>query len=147
METVTLDSYWVGDGLDVGEVILFEGVASQYSAVGFVGLGQEVFFRSFTLDQGFGIEHFLDGSAQGRIVVDLQGDPLPPPTTATFERLVFTFEGEGTEVPEPGSLLLFGSGILAGVGKLQQRGRAQRRAPQPRPLPSGWLAAHAGVAT
>ena len=122
IESVTLDSYWVGDGLDVDEVILFEGVASQAAAVGFVGLGQEIFFRSFTLGPEFGLEHFLDGSAQGRIVAErVAGDPIPPTTTATFERLVFTVEGEGTEVPEPGSLLLLATGILAGARKLQRR--------------------------
>jgi hypothetical protein len=130
IERVTLDSYWVGDGLDVDEVIIFEGLTSDLSGVGFVGLVQEVFFRSFTLGHEFGSERFfLDGSAQGRIVAErVAADPFPPTTTATFERLVFTVEGEGTEVPEPCSLLSLAAGILAGARKWQRPKAGAHRA-------------------
>jgi PEP-CTERM motif-containing protein len=67
-------------------------------------------------------DHFLDGSAQGQITTG--SDFLFRQPSLTYDRLVFTFD-DGVPVPpaptpEPGSLLLLATGILAGARHLKR---------------------------
>ena len=130
IHSVTLDTYWIGDGLGPGEGVTFWGVEGAGSGGGgSIPLdGPTIFFHTLTFPGSYpGVfDHFLDGSAQGQITTY---DLFPPiRTTATFDRLVFTFD-DGVPVPpaptpEPGSLLLLATGILAGARKLQRHRRA-----------------------
>jgi hypothetical protein len=129
---VTVDAYWVDDGLDPGETIVYRGVLNPGSGeFGYSGIGTTVFFRRIVVTgPPLAFMHLLDGSAQGLIATTATSSPPnEQPTSVTYDRLVFTFEG--TVVPEPGTLLLLATGILAGARKLQRPARSASNPPRP----------------
>lgn len=99
IDLLTLDAFWVGDGLDGGEAIAFSDLAG----FGTFPDSPTVFSRrlAFPASQGFDLTPFLDGVFDGMVFADTED------TTATFDRLVFTIDGEPTKpVPQASTLVL-----------------------------------------
>jgi hypothetical protein len=128
---VELEAYWVGDGLDPGEVIAFSHLA------GFGNNGdQALFYRALVFPEGYAdvIPQFLDGAFDGGIYGDCKvhrGGPCTEPTTAIFDHLVFTVNGEPGKrppapVPEPATLTLIAIGMAPGLLGLHARNRRRR---------------------
>jgi hypothetical protein len=108
IDLLTIDAFWIGDGLDPGEIVTYDGLGG----VGVPPGGATQFFRrlTFPASLGFDLSAFLDGEFDGMIfadqIQDCEQTGLRCRTTVTFDRLVFTIEGEPARVPEPGTGLL-----------------------------------------
>lgn len=108
IDLLTIDAFWIGDGLDPGEIVTYDGLGG----VGVLPGGATQFFRRLTLSASLGsdLSPFVDGEFDGMIfadqIQDCEQTGLPCRTTVTFDRLVFTIEGEPAPVPEPSTGLL-----------------------------------------
>jgi hypothetical protein len=143
IELLTIDAYWVGDGLDAGEIIAY---TPDLAGVGVFPGGATQFFRRLTFPAylGFDLSPFLDGGFDGTIYADRDqfcdeiGLPCTANTTVMFGRLVFTLDGEPTPVPEPAT----GALVIMAIPPILLRSRAwvrghRRRLLEPNPRPSG----------
>jgi hypothetical protein len=126
IDLLTIDSLWIGDGLDAGETVAY---TPGLGGVGVFPGGTTQFFRRLTIPAalGFDLSPFLDGAFDGTIYADRDaycqefGVPCIEGTTVTFDRLVFTADGE--PIPEPTTLAL----VVMGVTPLLLGSRARIR--------------------
>jgi len=121
IDLLTMDAFWIGDGLDAGEVV-------DYSDLGGTGNpGTETqFFRrlTFPASLGFDLSPFLDGAFDGIIGMTtdcVSGLPCPDNPTVTYDRLVFTVDGE--PIPEPATLAF----VAIGIAPVLLRSRVRNR--------------------